>query len=48
MPRPLITGITGPDGPFLAELLLEKDCEVRARTTNAATVAVSFARLARA
>lgn len=28
MPRALITGITGQDGSYLAELLLEKGCEV--------------------
>lgn len=27
MKKVLITGITGQDGPFLAELLLEKGCE---------------------
>ena len=28
MPRALITGITGQDGSYLAELLLEKDYEI--------------------
>ena len=28
MPRALITGITGQDGSYLADLLLEKDYEV--------------------
>ena len=28
MKRALITGITGQDGSYLAELLLEKGCEV--------------------
>ena len=32
MKRALITGITGQDGSYLAELLLEKGYEVHART----------------
>ena len=44
MKKALVTGITGQDGSYLAELLLEKDCEVhgiirRASTFNTSRIA---------
>jgi GDPmannose 4,6-dehydratase len=37
LPRALITGITGQDGSYLAELLLEKGCEVHGMVRRAST-----------
>src|SRR3954453_21728413 len=37
MPRALITGITGQDGSYLAELLLEKGYEVHGMVRRAST-----------
>src|ERR671931_2728832 len=37
MPRALITGITGQDGSYLAELLLDKDYEVHGMVRRAST-----------
>ncbi|MEE2767921.1 MAG: GDP-mannose 4,6-dehydratase [Actinomycetota bacterium] len=44
MPRALITGITGQDGSYLAELLLEKGYEVSGMVRRSSTV--SFERIA--
>ena len=41
--RALITGITGQDGSYLAELLLEKDYEVLGMVRRSSTV--NFERL---
>ena len=38
MPRALITGITGQDGSYLAEFLLEKDYEVLGLIRRSSTV----------
>ena len=38
MPKALITGITGQDGSYLAEFLLEKDYEVVGMVRRSSTV----------